>query len=168
MLYRGRLVSQRNIRDGFMSKKKLGSVAKKAKNIAVSTQEYVRVLADIKKRVEKAQIKATLSANKELIKLYWVMGKIIAEKQNEAGWGSGVIERLAADLQAVFPGIGGFSRTNIFNICAFYKAYTIVQQPAGFLYKLPIFQIPWWHNVVLLTRLKDNKQRLWYAEKAIE
>lgn len=135
---------------------------------AVAPKEYAQVLGDIKKQVQTAQIKAALAANKELIKLYWSIGKIIAEKQEISGWGSSVIERLAKDIQNSFPGLGGFSRANIFNMRAFYLAYEKVQQAVGQLDELPIFHIPWGHNVVLITKLKTIEQRIWYAQKAIE
>jgi hypothetical protein len=67
--------------------------------VSVATKDYVLTLADIKKRIQEAQIKAALSANKELIKLYWSIGKIIAHKQATEGWGSNIIEYLAKDLQ---------------------------------------------------------------------
>lgn len=70
----------------------------------ISTKEYAQTLAELKKHIQKAQVKAALSANKELIKLYWTIGKTIAEKQETSGWGSSVIESLAKDLQAMFPG----------------------------------------------------------------
>jgi predicted nuclease of restriction endonuclease-like (RecB) superfamily len=138
------------------------------KKINVSTKEYAQTWLDIKKQIQQAQIKATLSANKELIKLYWQIGKTITEKQEVSGWGSNVVERLANDLQKEFPGLGGFSRANIFNMRAFYVAYEKVQQVARQFDELPFFHIPWWHNVVLLSKLKNNEERLWYAQKAIE
>ena len=90
------------------------------------------------------------------------------KKQAEYGWGNAVIEKLAQDLQNEFPGLGGFSRANFFRIQAFYRAYEKVAQPARQLEDLPIFNIPWFHNVVLLQKLKNNKKRLWYAQQVIE
>lgn len=139
-----------------------------AKAKPVSVRDYAKTLADIKQQVQEAQVKATLSANKELIRLYWNIGKTIVERQVESSWGSGVIEQLSNDVQHAFPGIGGFSRANIFKMRAFYLAYTKVSQPAILLDDLPIFNIPWWHNIILLTKLKNNEERLWYAQKSIE
>lgn len=135
---------------------------------SLESSEYRKTLSDIKKHIQQAQIKAVLAANKELIKLYWYIGKTIVNNQKESGWGSNVIEQLAKDLQNEFPGIAGFSRTNVFNMRAFYLAYEKVQQVAGQIDELPIFNIPWWHNVILLTKLKDTDERLWYAQKSIE
>ena len=138
------------------------------KNKIVSTKKYAQILTELKKKVQEAQIKAILAVNEKLIRLYWSIGKIIAERQQENGWGSGIIEKLAKDLQNEFPGMSGFSRANIFYMRSFYLAYEKVQQPVGQLKDMPIFTIPWGHNVILITRLKNNDQRLWYAKKAIK
>jgi len=130
--------------------------------------DYIQTLSTIKAEIQQAQIKAILSANKELIKLYWHIGKIIAEKQKASGWGSNTIEALAQDLQEAFPGLEGFSRRNVFRMRAFYLAYEKVPQAVAQIEILPIFNIPWGHNAVLLEQVKDHDQRLWYAQRAIE
>lgn len=131
-------------------------------------KDYVQTLADIKTHIKEAQIKAALSANKELLKLYWYMGKTISENQKQSNWKTGDLERLAKDLQNSFPGVAGFSRANIFHIRAFYLAYEKVQQAVRLFEDLPIFQIPWGHNVVIITKLKNIEERLWYAQKTID
>ncbi len=141
---------------------------KEKKQFSVATEEYIEMLLGIKKRVKDAQIKAVLSANKELVRLYWDVGKTILERQNEYGWGAKIIDQIAKDLKSAFPGISGFSRTNIFRMRAFYEAYKKVPQAVGQIEELPFFQIPWGHNVLLLERLKSEEERLWYASKAIE
>jgi len=138
------------------------------KDRSLEFKEYAQVLVDIKKRVSEAQIKAALAANKELLKLYWDIGQIISEKQKTNGWGSGTIEKLAEDIQKEFPGMTGFSRRNIFRMQAFFLAYTKVSQGVALIAELPVFNIPWGHNVVLITKIKDTEERMWYAKKAIE
>ena len=86
---------------------------------SISVKEYAQTLWHLKQLVQEAQIKAALCVNIELLKLYWSIGKIIAEKQEAKGWGFRIVERLAKDLQNEFPGIEGFSRTNIFRMQAF-------------------------------------------------
>jgi|GEM_PF-3400894 len=149
-------------------KKKSCVPAKKSSSSIIEPKEYVHVLAGLKKLIQETQIKTVIAANVELIKLYWSIGQTIAQKQTESKWGSGIIEKLAQDLQAEFPGIGGFSKLNIFRMQAFYRAYAIVSQAVTQLESSPIFCIPWGHNVVLLHKLKNNDERLWYAEKTIE
>lgn len=149
-----------------MVKKTEKNLTKKSKTVV--TKDYAQTLAELKRHVQEAQIRATFAVNKQLLLLYWSFGKTIAEKQDAQGWGSKIIEKLAEDLQSEFPGIAGFSRANIFRMHPFYRAYEIVSTASRQLEELPIFNIPWWHNIVLLMKLKDNNQRLWYAQKAME
>jgi predicted nuclease of restriction endonuclease-like (RecB) superfamily len=109
----------------------------------LSPKEYASTLAGLKKQIQECQIRAITSVNKELINLYWTIGKIIVEKQESSGWGSKFIEKLAKDLQSEFPGIEGFSRANVFRMKAFFIAYEKVAQPARQIDRLPIFDIPW-------------------------
>ena len=125
--------------------------------------DYAAWLTDLKARIHQAQQRATLSVNRELIALYWQLGKDILNRQAEQGWGAKVIERLARDLRAAFPEMKGFSRANLLYMRAFAEAWpdaAIVQQAVG--------QLPWGHNIVLLTRLKAPEWRLAYARQAIE
>jgi predicted nuclease of restriction endonuclease-like (RecB) superfamily len=95
---------------------------------------YATLLTDLKHRIRTAQIRAALSVNRELIQLYWDVGRAIVAKQRKEGWGAAVIDKLAADLQREFPELAGFSRGNIYRMRAFYMAYGessgIVAQPA--------------------------------------
>lgn len=148
-----------------MAKKTLATAQKKTK---IPETNYTQFIISLKTKIRSAQIKATVAVNSELIKLYWEIGKEIAEKQDQEGWGSGVLERVAKDLQNDFPGIEGFSRANIFRMKAFFIAYEKVAQAVRQLEALPIFSIPWGHNILLLQKIKDTDERLWYATKAIE
>ena len=85
--------------------------------------DYAPLLADIKLRVQAARIKAGLAANRELLALYWDIGRLISEAQRTKGDGKQVVERLARDLQREFPGLGGFSPLNVWRMRAFYAAY---------------------------------------------
>lgn len=123
---------------------------------------YADWLSELKTRIHTAQQRATLAVNRELVLLYWQIGRDILARQAEQGWGSKVIERLAQDLRTAFPDMKGFSRANLMYMRAFAEAWPdseIVQQAVG--------QLPWGHNLVLLTRLKDPQQRLAYAQSAI-
>jgi len=132
-----------------------------SKKPAAIPADYADWLADIKTRVATARQRAVLAANAELIRLYWRIGRDILERQAAQGWGSKVIERLARDLRAAFPEMKGFSRANLLYMRAFAEVWpedAIVQQAVG--------QLPWGHNVLLITRLKDPELRLCYAEQA--
>src|SRR5260221_14125600 len=95
--------------------------SKSKKPLTIST--YAEFLEQLKNRVRLAQLKASLAVNSELIQLYWDIGKSIVEKQEQEGWRAQVIEKLCKDLQSAFPGIQGFSRTNVFRMRTFYLAY---------------------------------------------
>ena len=126
--------------------------------------DYEAFLRDLKARIGSAQVRAALAVNRELVLLYWQMGRAIDEKQQQHGWGDKVLERLASDLRSAFPGVEGFSRRNIYRMRAFYRAYPV---EAEFVPQ-PVAQIPWGHNIWLLEKVKDNKARLWYAHQTVE
>jgi predicted nuclease of restriction endonuclease-like (RecB) superfamily len=120
--------------------------------------EYGQLLADIKARVRSAQLAAFRAANRELVALYWDIGKMIVERKMDAAHGDAVAERLAEDLRAEFPGIAGFSRRNVFYMREFYVAY----------HELPkvqplVAQIGWTHNLIVLTRCSDLLEREFYV-----
>ena len=113
--------------------------------------------------VPAAQQRAALSVNRELVELYWQIGRDILARQSAQGWGAKVIDRLAHDLRTAFPDMKGFSRANLLYMRAFAEAWpdmSIVQQAVG--------QLPWGHNLVLLAKLKSAAERLAYAQRAIE
>lgn len=126
-------------------------------------ENYTAFLRSLKERIRQAQIKAALAVNNELILLYWQMGREILNRQQQEGWGTKVIDRLAQDLKREFPNLGGFSPRNLKYMRAFAEAYPdeqIVQRVAA--------QIPWRHNQVILDKLKSSEQRFWYAQKSFE
>jgi predicted nuclease of restriction endonuclease-like (RecB) superfamily len=148
---------------------------------------YTTLLANLKARVHAAQLRAAVSVNRELILLYWDIGKIIVESQKTKGYGKQVVERLADDLQKEFPGMAGLSSLNLWRMRAFYSAY---RNPVEILSQAvtessrrklsqpvtesasappePMTSLPWGHNIVLLHKLESNAPRLWYAHKTIE
>jgi len=124
---------------------------------------YDAFLSTLKQRIRTAQVRAALAVNQELVLLYWQIGREILQRQQDEGWGTKVIERLAKDLKREFPDIKGFSRTNLLYMRAFAEAYpdeSFVQQAAG--------QIPWFHNCVLLDRVKVPEQRVWYIQQTTQ
>ena len=153
---------------------------------------YAQLLGELKRRIASAQTRAHMAVCHELILLYWQTGRDIVLRQKREGWGKSVIERLAKDLQDSFPGIEGFSANNIWRMRALYLAYvevdTNLAQPAqeitgqvGEQSRLPnlaqlaqdlpppeILAIPWFHNVILVQKIKDPALRLWYAAQASE
>ena len=97
-------------------------------------KEYVKLLSEIKSRIVSARIKAVRSVNKELIKLYWDIGRSIIERQEKYKWGDAVVEKLANDLKEDFKSTFGFSVQNLWYMRQFYLEYkddSILQQLVG-------------------------------------
>ncbi|MCI0486722.1 MAG: PDDEXK nuclease domain-containing protein [Blastocatellia bacterium] len=123
---------------------------------------YGDFLSELKLRIRQAQIRAALAVNRELVSLYWQIGRDILQRQESEGWGAKVIERLSRDLRAEFPEMKGLSRTNLLYMRAFAEAYPdeqFVQQVVG--------QIPWGHNVRILDKVKDSAEREFYIRETI-
>jgi predicted nuclease of restriction endonuclease-like (RecB) superfamily len=138
-------------------------MAEPAPALVEPPEGYFEWLAALKGRIHAAQQRATLAVNTELLLLYWQIGHDILTRQAEQGWGGKVIDRLAHDLREAFPEMRGFSRANLMYMRAFAQAWpqeAIVQQPVG--------QLPWGHNIALLTMLKQPDQRLTYAAAAVQ
>jgi predicted nuclease of restriction endonuclease-like (RecB) superfamily len=124
---------------------------------------YIALLDGLKKRIRSAQVRAALAVNQELILLYWQIGREILERQQQKGWGSKVVDRLAKDLRQEFPDMKGFSRSNLLYMRAFAEAWPdeqIVQRTVG--------QLPWRHNIALLEKLKAPQERIWYAQQTLD
>jgi len=149
---------------------------------------YVHLLGEIKRRIRNAQLRAFSAANIELIRLYWDIGRLIEGKQQQEGWGAGVIPRLARDIRNELPEIKGFSERNIKLMVQFYREYPQLEfvpqaaastlegengQPAvaqlpgtdgAIEMGQPLFaRIPWAHHVLLMQRVKDRGLRQWYG-----
>ena len=92
----------------------------------IISAEYKTFFKEIKERILAAQYDALKAVNKELIGLYWDIGKSIVAKQSELGWGKSVVETLANDLQKEFPGIQGFSARNLWSMRLFHVASHII------------------------------------------
>jgi predicted nuclease of restriction endonuclease-like (RecB) superfamily len=125
--------------------------------------DYRHWLAELKLRVERARQRAAASANRELVTLYWQIGRDILDRQRRQGWGAGVIDQLARDLKSAFPDMRGFSPRNLKYMRALAQAWpdeAFVQQPAA--------QLPWFHLCTLLDKLKNQDDRSWYAAKSLE
>ena len=170
--------------------------AKPAKTTAALPPDYAPLLADIKARVQSARVKAGLAANRELLALYWDIGRLILDRQRREGWGTKVIDRLSQDLQRAFPGQQGFSPRNLKYMRAFAEAWpeTVMVQQVGAQLAAPkkpdsatvpaplaqsfatlppivqrsVAQLPWRHHTILLDKLSSAEIRLWYAAKAVE
>ena len=148
--------------------------------------EYNQWFAHLKETIRKRQVKAAFTVNKELLELYWELGKSLDEKLTASGWGDKVVDQLARDLKTEFPNLKGFSRSNLFNIRKWYFFYanqtSLVQQGVGLLgegTQAEIVQqavglfpdllavIPWGHHVQIITHCKIIEEAAFYLKQTV-
>ncbi|MCP5307378.1 MAG: DUF1016 domain-containing protein [Chromatiaceae bacterium] len=132
-------------------------------SLSTSPEGYADWLAELKSRIHSAQQRATLAVNRELVLLYWQIGRDILVRQADQGWGAKVIDRLAHDLRNAFPKMKGFSPRNLKYMRAVAEAWPepeFVQQAAA--------QLPWFHLCTLIDKLATREERDWYLAKAVE
>ena len=127
------------------------------KNSSILSPEYLNFKNEITARIRSAQYEALKAVNKEMIALYWEVGKRITEQQTALGWGKSVVENLSRDIQKEFPGIKGFSARNIWDMARFYAEYQSneILQPL-------VAEISWSKHIVILTKCKETRQRQFY------
>ena len=127
------------------------------KNTPISSPEYLDFRNEITSRIRSAQYEALKAVNKEMIALYWEIGRRITEQQAALGWGKSVVENLSRDIQKEFPGIKGFGVSNMWDMARFYAEYRsneILQPLVG--------EISWSKHIVILTKCKETRQRQFY------
>ena len=154
----------------------------KASVKSAKTQEYATFLGELKQRIASARLSAARAVNRDLILLYWDIGRGIVEKQEALGWGESVVELLSRDLQKTFPALTGFSAANLWRMRQFYTACAtpefLAQAARELKGSLPedhgdksilaqavrelVATIPWGHHVELLNKVKDSAARLYY------
>ncbi len=133
-----------------------------ANNLSIP-EDYYDFLRELKGRILQAQVRAVMSVNRELVLLYWQIGRDILNRQQQRGWGAKVIDNIAADLQKAFPEMKGFSPRNLKYMRSFAETYPdeqFVQQVVA--------QIPWGHNLRILDAVKFPVEREWYIRQTIE
>lgn len=133
------------------------------KETAFNPEDYRQFLVSIKDRVRTAQVRAGLAVNRELVLLYWRIGREILEKQSKLGWGAKVIDRLSVDLRHAFPEMKGFSPRNLKYMRKIAETY-----PEEEFVRQAVAQIPWSHNCILVDKIKDKNKRVWYIQETIE
>lgn len=131
--------------------------------ITQGNAEYSAWLTDLKQRVHEAQTRAVVAVNSELVMLYWQIGHDILERQEKHKWGAKIVEQLSKDLKREFPGMTGFSPTNLNYMLSFARAW-----PDKSIFQEALGKLPWYHQIALLTNLKKSEERLWYATAAVE
>lgn len=125
--------------------------------------DYKETLKLIKQKIELAQQQAIISVNTNLLNLYWEVGNIILGKKEIQGWGTKVIDNLSKDITTAFPGIRGFSSRNLDYMTKFALTYRNYYDIKGELSK-----VSWSHNIILMSKLQNEDERIWYMNQSIE
>lgn len=125
--------------------------------LTVPPEGYIDWLKDIKERIRSAQQKAVFAANSAMLTLYWQIGRDILERQGAQGWGAKVVDRLAADLRRELPEMKGFSSRNL----KYMRLFSETWMEEQFVQRV-VAQIPWVHNLEILTKVKSREEREWY------
>jgi predicted nuclease of restriction endonuclease-like (RecB) superfamily len=120
-------------------------------------KEYGKFLSQVKQRIQTSQYEALKSVNKELIDLYWDIGKLITTTQKGKTWGKAIVQKLAEDLQKEFPSISGFSASNLWRMKAFFSHYNKAEKLAPL-----VREIGWSHNVIIMERCPNLLEREFY------
>ncbi len=126
----------------------------------ITSIAYQELIAELIERVKHGQLTAYRAANKELINLYWDMGKRIVERQQLYGWGKSVVELLSKDLRKAFPRMNGLSASNLWRMRAFYVAYATSEILAPV-----VREIGWTQNFIIFEKCKDPNERLFYIHQ---
>lgn len=143
-----------------MPKDKDSAIQKSKTEISAA---YADFLKGLKERIAQARVQAGLAVNRQLVLLYWQIGRDILEKQSTFGWGANVVDQLAMDLRKTFPDMTGFSPRNLRYMRSFAEAYPDLQ----FVEKGPVL-ITWYHNCTLLDKVKEPDERTWYIAETIQ
>jgi len=126
-------------------------------------RDYAKILREIKRRIREERLRVVMAANSAMVLLYWDIGRLILERQERAGWGARVIDRLAADLREAYPDMKGLSPRNLKYMRAFAAAWStrsIVQEALA--------RIPWYHHIALMEKCRTPEERLLYARRSAE
>jgi predicted nuclease of restriction endonuclease-like (RecB) superfamily len=126
----------------------------------INSNEYFEILKDIKEQIKTAQYKAVLGANKELMELYWNIGRVIIANTK---YGANFIENLSKDILSEFPDIQGFSVRNLKYMRKFAEIYPDFQKG-----QRGVALLPWRNNLTLISKIKDEAERQWYIEQNLE
>ncbi len=154
---------------------------KKSQEVSIASPEYQKFIEDLKTRVVSARISAARAVNRDLILLYWDIGRGIVEKQQTLGWGDSIVEMVSADLRQAFPGSFGFSPQNVWRMLQFFRTHTdklFLSQAVRELEKKGrktpspeelsqlvrelIAAVPWGHHANILAKITDPAARLYY------
>ena len=129
----------------------------------IKTEDYLAFIHDIKQRIQGAQIKASVAVNQALLHLYWDLAERIVAKQQDSAWGDGFLLQMSRDLQVEFPDMKGFSLRNLKYMRQWFQFWSA--EPA--IGQQLVAQIPWGHNLVIISKIKNIDEAVFYVQKTI-
>lgn len=129
----------------------------------IKTVSYNNDFAEVVQLIEGARKRAYQAINTSMIELYWQVGAIISKKLQAAEWGDGVVDELARHLALTQPNLQGFTRRNLFRMRQFYETYAEIPKVSALL-----TQLPWTHNLIILSQSKHPEEREFYLKLAIQ
>lgn len=152
----------------------VGEESQEAGASVPDTRAYAELLEHLKTRIRTTRLRASVAVNREILQLYWELGRAIVTRQESEGWGSSVIKQISADLGKAFPGVKGFSASNVWRMRAFYLAYRGSEEKLARPVRvfdqgvLPstVPNLPWGHQITIIERIKPSEEREWYAQMA--
>lgn len=128
--------------------------------MSIISDQYPSILSELKATIRQSRLNALLSANAEMLLLYWKIGKTILDQQDQSGWGAKVIEQLAKDLKSEFPDMQGLSVRNLNYMRQFARTYSNRE-----FVQASLAQITWYHHITLLAKVKNESDRLFYVQE---
>jgi predicted nuclease of restriction endonuclease-like (RecB) superfamily len=117
---------------------------------------------EVLRLIDAARARAFSAVNKELIDLYWQVGEYISRKLASTAWGEGVVQQLADHIAQTHPDLKGFTRRNLFRMRQFYETYVGDEKVSPL-----VTQLPWTHNLLILSRSKRAEEREFYLRMAL-
>ena len=134
------------------------------RQLPILPNDYHSWIDNIKTLIRTTQIKAAISVNENLIRLYWQLGQMIDDKVKNAHWGEGIVKQISADLKNEFPNQSGFSKDNLYFMLRFYRFYA----NAGVIVEQAVKQIPWGHNILIFSKAKQLDIALFYINETLK
>lgn len=129
----------------------------------MSDQAYFGTLELIRQEIQTAKFRAVNAITKEHILLYWNIGRIILEKQEELGWGKSIVDEISADLRKEFPESKGYSSRNLWDMRRFYARYSNNEK-----LRQLVAEIPWGQNLLVMMKTKDDAEAEYYLRATRE
>jgi len=126
-------------------------------------RDYGDILREIKGRIREERLRVVMAANSAMVLLYWDIGRLILDRQDRAGWGARIIDRLSADLREAYPDMKGLSPRNLKYMRAFAAAW-----PEREIVQEALARIPWYHHLALMEKCRTPEERLWYARRSAD